>query len=292
MIALITLTFGQKKFIKKFLHNKAAVFSLSIIVLVIIAAIFAPIVAPYNPAQQFTNGLTASGMPKGPNHQFKLGTDLLGRDLFTRLIFGARVSMLIGIVANGVAVLIGTFLGTLAGYYQKKLGTTIMRFTDLMMAFPALLLAIALTSILRPSMWIVALVIALVNWVQVARVIYAQVLAIRESEFIEAAVAVGASTRRILYRHVLPHLVPTLLVYGTLGISTTVLLESTLSFLGVGVRPPTPSWGGIINESQTYFLDAPWLVFFPGLAILLTSLAFNLIGDALRDCFGHEGGSI
>ncbi|HBF39018.1 MAG TPA: peptide ABC transporter permease [Firmicutes bacterium] len=292
MIFSNKLTSGQKKFIRKFLHNKVALFSLAIIGIVMIAAIFAPLIAPYNPARQFINGLTTSGMPKGPGHQFKLGADLLGRDLLTRLIFGARVSMLIGIVANGVAVLLGTLLGTLAGYHQKKIGTAIMRFTDLMMAFPALLLAIALTSILRPSMWIVALVIALVNWVQIARVIYAQVMTIRANEFIEAAIAVGASTRRIIFRHVLPHLIPTLLVYGTLGISTTVLLESTLSFLGVGVQPPTPSWGGIINESQTYFLDAPWLVFFPGLAILLTSLAFNLLGDALRDCFGHEGGNV
>jgi peptide/nickel transport system permease protein len=158
-----------------------------------------------------------------------------------------------------------------------------MRFTDLMMAFPALLLAIALAAIIGPSLWIVALVIALVNWVQIARVVYTQTRTLVEREYIEAARALGATWLRIIATHIFPHLLPTVLVWGTLGISTTVLYEATLSFLGVGVQPPTPSWGGIIFESQSYFLDAPWLVFFPGLAIIMLALAFNLVGDALRD---------
>ena len=154
---------------------------------------------------------------------------------------------------------------------------------DLMMAFPALLLAIALAAIFRPSLWIVALVIALVNWVQIARITYTETTALSEREFIEAARAVGAGPWRILLTHILPHLVPTMLVWGTLGIATTVLLEATLSYLGVGVRPPTPSWGNIIFENQTWFATAPWLVFIPGAAILLLALAFNLLGDTLRD---------
>jgi peptide/nickel transport system permease protein len=158
-----------------------------------------------------------------------------------------------------------------------------MRFTDLMMACPALLLAIALAAIFAPSLWIVAMVIALVNWVQVARVVYTETTALAEREFIEAARALGANWPRILVLHLVPHLLPTVLVYATLGIATTVLLEATLSFLGIGVRPPTPSWGGIIFESQSYFLSAPWLVFFPGVAIMLLALSFNLVGDALRD---------
>ena len=158
-----------------------------------------------------------------------------------------------------------------------------MRFTDLMMAFPALLLAIVLAAIFSPSFWIVAMVIALVNWVQIARVVYTQTTALVEREFIEASRAVGAGPWRILTHHVLPHLFPTMIVWGTLGIATTVLLEATLSFLGVGVRPPTPSWGNIIFENQTWFTTAPWLVFFPGAAILLLALSFNLVGDALRD---------
>ena len=218
-----------------------------------------------------------------PSWQFPLGTDTLGRDLLSRVLFGARVSLLVGVLANGAAVLIGLLVGVAAGYFRGAVEAVLMRLTDVMTAFPALILAIALAAILRPSLWIVALVIALVNWVWIARAIYAQVLSIRQREFVEAAGALGVGTFRTLFRHILPHLVSTLMVFGTLGISTTVLLEASLSFLGVGVQPPAPSWGGIINESQSYFLDAPWLVIFPGIAIVLTSLSFNLLGEALRD---------
>lgn len=269
--------------LKQFLKNKLALFGLLMIIVFTIAAIFAPFIAPNPPDKQFFDGLTIEGAPLSPNKTFWLGTDLLGRSLFSRLLFGARTSLIIGIAANGAAILIGAFLGILAGYARGFIGTVIMRFTDLMMAFPALLLAIALAAIFKPSLWIVALVIALVNWVQIARVIYSQTMALSAQEYIEAVRAVGAAWPRILFIHIVPHLWPTLLVWGTLGIATTVLLEATLSFLGVGVRPPTPSWGGIIYESQSYFLDAPWLVFFPGAAIMLLSLSFNLVGDALRD---------
>lgn len=269
--------------VKRLLRNKLAIFGLVMILLFSVAAVFAPVIAPHPPNKQFFDGLTLEGAPLSPNGKFWLGTDLLGRSLFSRLLYGARVSLIIGIAANGAALLIGAFLGILAGYVRGLIGTIIMRFTDLMMAFPALLLAIALAAIFSPSLWIVALVIALVNWVQIARVIYSQTITLAEREYIEAARSLGASWPRILFIHIIPHLWPTLLVWGTLGIATTVLLEATLSFLGVGVRPPTPSWGGIIYESQSYFLDAPWLVFFPGIAIMLLSLSFNLVGDALRD---------
>ena len=252
------------------------------------AALLAPWIAPYDPAEQFFDGLTLEGRPLGPSQRFLLGTDLLGRDLLSRLIFGARISLLIGVIANAVALSIGTILGTAAGYSKGWVGTVFMRATDMMMAFPALILAIALAAILRPSLWIVALVIAMVNWVWIARVIYSVVLATSQREFVEAAHALGVPTTRIIWRHLLPHLVPTLLVWGTLGISTTVMFEASLSFLGVGVRPPTPSWGGTISESQSFFLEAPWLVGFPGASILLTSLAFNLVGDALRDAIDPE----
>lgn len=269
--------------LKYFLKNKLALVGLVAIVIFCTSAVLAPVITPYAPDNQFFEGLTLEGAPLPPNGKFWLGTDLLGRDLFTRLIYGARTSLIIGIAANGIALLIGSFLGIFAGYARGKTGAVIMRFTDLMMAFPALLLAIALAAIFQPSLWIVALVIACVNWVQIARVIYSQTMSLATSEYIEAVRSIGAAWPRILFVHILPHLWPTILVWGTLGIATTVLLEATLSFLGVGVRPPTPSWGGIIYESQSYFLDAPWLVFFPGLAIMLLSLSFNLVGDALRD---------
>lgn len=268
---------------KELARQPAALFGLAIVVLVVILALAAPLIAPYSPDEQMFDGLTLEGAPIGPGAQFWLGTDTLGRDLFSRLLYGARTSLVIGIVANGVAVTIGLALGIAGGYLRGFSGNLIMRFTDLMMAFPALLLAIVLAALLKPSLWIVALVIALVNWVQVARIVYTETRALSERDFILAERSLGAGHARILFLHILPHLVPTAIVWGTLGIATTVLLEATLSFLGIGVQPPQPSWGNIIFESQSYFQAAPWLVFFPGLVILLTALAFNLVGDALRD---------
>ena len=271
------------KSFKRLLKKKVVLFSFLVITLIVSSAIFAPLLAPYDPNQQFEQGLTLQGSPLPPSSEFLLGTDLLGRDLLSRLMYGARTSLFIGLLANGFAVLLGTFLGVVAGFIRGRTGSIIMRFTDLMMAFPALLLAITLAAIFSPSLFIVALVIAMVNWVQIARVIYTQTISISEKEFIEASRSLGATNLRILRRHVLPHLAPFVMVWATLGISTTVLLEATLSFLGIGVRPPTPSWGNIIFENQTYFSTAPWLVFIPGVAIVLLALAFNFLGDALRD---------
>lgn len=271
------------KTFKRLLQRKIVLFSFAVIFIIVTAAIFAPLLAPYDPNKQFEQGLTLQGSPLAPNSEFFLGTDLLGRDLLSRLMYGARTSLFIGLLANGFAVLLGTFIGVVAGFVRGRIGSAIMRFTDLMMAFPALLLAITLAAIFSPSLFIVALVIAMVNWVQIARVIYTQTISISEKEFIEAARSLGATNSRILRHHVLPHLAPFVMVWATLGISTTVLLEATLSFLGIGVRPPTPSWGNIIFENQTYFQTAPWLVFIPGIAIILLALAFNFLGDALRD---------
>ena len=260
-----------------------ALFGLVAVLLVVIAAVFAPWLAPYNPDEQFFDGLTLEGAPLPPNETFWLGTDLLGRDLLSRIIYGARTSLIIGIVANGIAVMLGSMIGVTAGFFGGIVSSVLMRFTDLMMAFPALLLAIVLAAIFRPSLWIVALVIAMVNWTQIARVTYTETRSLAEREFVEAEWAIGAGRGHILFRHVLPHLLPTMLVWGTLGVATTVLLEATLSFLGIGVQPPTPSWGNIIFESQTYFTSAPWLVFIPGACIVVLALGFNLVGDALRD---------
>ncbi len=256
---------------------------LLVIAAVAAAALFAPWLAPYAPDNQMYDGLSLEGAPLPPSHEFLLGTDTLGRDLLSRLIYGARTSLLIGLVANGTAVMIGLTVGVFAGYFGGLPGGLLMRFTDLMTAFPALLLAIVLAALLKPSLWIVAMVIAMVNWVQVARIAYTETRSLAERDFILAERAMGAGHLRILGLHILPHLVPTAIVWGTLGIATTVLLEATLSFLGIGVQPPEPSWGNIVFESQSYFQSAPWLVFFPGAAILATALSFNLVGDALRD---------
>lgn len=274
---------------KRLVADRTGMLGLVLVVVVVFAAAFAPLIAPHDPNKQFADGLSQYGMPRPPSAEFLLGTDLLGRDLLSRILYGARVSLIIGLVANGVAVVIGAAVGVVAGYFRGWIGTLLMRFTDVMTAFPALVLAIALAAILRPSLWIVALVIAMVNWVYVARAIYAQVLAIRELQYIEATTALGVPTLGVLVRHILPQLSLSLLVFATLGISTSVLLEASLSYLGVGVQPPTPSWGGIINASQSYLTTAPWLVLFPGLAIVLTSVGFNLFGEALRDALDVGG---
>jgi peptide/nickel transport system permease protein len=268
---------------KEMLRQPSALFGLVVVTLVVVMAIAAPLIAPFDPDNQMFDGLSLEGAPLPPGGAYLLGTDTLGRDLFSRLLYGARTSLIIGLVANGIAVAIGLLVGIVAGYVRGLASSVLMRFTDLMMAFPALLLAIVLAALLRPSLWIVAMVIALVNWVQVARIVYTETRGLSERDFIMAERSLGAGHFRVLFMHILPHLVPTAIVWGTLGIATTVLLEATLSFLGVGVQPPQPSWGNIIFESQSYFQAAPWLVFFPGAVILLTALSFNLVGDALRD---------
>jgi peptide/nickel transport system permease protein len=274
---------AEKSALRRLMVRPLAVFGLIVIAIVVGGALLAPWIAPFDPAEQHFDGLTIEGAPLPPNATFWLGTDLLGRDLLSRILYGARTSLVIGLAANGLALVIGTVVGITAGYFRGWIGAVLMRFTDLMMAFPALLLAICLAAIFEPSLWIVAMVIALVNWVQTARVVYTETTSLAARDFIAAERTLGAGTGRILWRHILPHLLPMIIVWGTLGISTTVLLEATLSFLGIGVQPPTPSWGNIIFENQTYFQAAPWLVFFPGAAILMLALAFNLVGDALRD---------
>ena len=273
----------MKGFSSEIARRPSAFVALALIVAVMAAAALAPWIAPFPPDAQPFDGLSMDGAPLPPGSKYWLGTDTLGRDLLSRLLFGARTSLVIGLVANGVAVLIGMIVGVVGGYLGGFFGNLVMRFTDLMMAFPALLLAIVLAALLHPSLWIVAMVIALVNWVQVARIVFTETRGLVERDFILAERSLGAGHARILALHIAPHLLPTAIVWGTLGIATTVLLEATLSFLGVGVQPPQPSWGNIINESQSYFQAAPWLVFIPGAVILTTALSFNLVGDALRD---------
>lgn len=257
--------------------------------LIVLIALFAPLLAPHDPAEQFRDGLTPGGQPIAStlvterSSRFLLGTDSNGRDLLSRILYGARVSLIIGVLANTLAVTIGTLVGAVAAFVGNPLESILMRFTEVMMAFPTLLLAMALVAILKPSMWIIIVVIGLVYWTWIARVVYGQVLSVRELDFVTAARALGAARRHILLRHILPQLIPTIIVWGTLGIATNVMLEASLSYLGIGVQPPTPSWGGMIQQGQSYYRTAPWMVIFPGLAIILTVFTFNMLGDGLRD---------
>jgi peptide/nickel transport system permease protein len=271
-------------------RDRAALLGAVLIALICLAALFAPLLAPHDPVEQFRDGLTPDGQPMPPgtiltegSMRFPLGTDANGRDLFSRILFGARVSLIVGVLANTLAVVLGTTIGSIAGYFGNPLETLLMRFTDVMMAFPTLLLAMTLVAILKPSMWIIILVIGVVYWTWIARVVYGQVLSLRYRDFVVASRAIGARRRYTLIRHVLPQLVPTIIVWGTLGIATNVMLEASLSYLGIGVQPPTPSWGGMIQQGQSYYRTAPWMVIFPGLAIMITVFAFNLLGDGLRD---------
>lgn len=269
-------------------RDRAAIVGATLVLLLIVGAVFAPVLAPHDPTNQFRDGLTLDGEPipstllQG-SWRFPLGTDANGRDLLSRILYGARVSLLVGVLANSLAVALGTIVGSVAGFFGGLVEMLLMRFTDVMMAFPTLLLAMTLVAILSPSMWIIIVVIGAVYWTWIARVVYGQVVALRERDFIIASTALGASRPYSLVKHILPQLVPTIIVWGTLGIATNVMLEASLSFLGIGVQPPTPSWGGMIQQAQSYYRSAPWLVIFPGLAIMITVFAFNLLGDGLRD---------
>ena len=273
----------------RFRKDKFALVGLGVIFVLILVAVLAPWIAPHDPTTQFNDGLTGKGQPVGSSAKFLLGTDDLGRDLLSRLMYGARVSLLIGVLANGFALVLGVIFGMTAGYFRGWVETVIMRATDVMMAFPIFLFALALSAAInKPSIWIVILVIGIVYWTPMTRVIHGEVLSIREKEFVDAARLTGCTNRRILFRHILPHLVAPIIVYTSLGIATTILFEASLSYIGLGVQPPTPSWGQMISEGQDYYLSAPHLIIYPGLAIMITVLAFNLVGDGLRDSFDPQ----
>ena len=281
-------------------HNPAFWIGAVSVTLIVGIAVFAPFIAPFDPNHQFRGeGLSPGGDPLGPTAKFPLGTDKLGRDELSRLVFGARTSLTAGIGANLLATMIGLTVGVLAAYFRGAalrftvggrrisvpvpIEALLMRLTDATLAFPALLVAIALVAIIGPSLALVIVVIAAVLWAGTARIVYGRALLILSADFVVAATAVGVGGVRMIFRHVLPHLVPLVVVYGTLGIATTVLFEATLSFLGVGVPPPDPSWGSMLIEHVGYYKTDPRVVFLPGLAIMATILAFNLLGDAIAD---------
>lgn len=256
---------------------------------VTLAALFAPLIAPHDPSVQFDDGLTAIGAPVNHSNKFLLGTDFEGRDILSRLLFGARLSLTITFVGNGLAVVLGVTLGAAAGWWQGLLGNIIMRFTDVMLAFPSLLLALALVGIRGPSLSVIVLVIALVSWTGLCRITFGQVRALRERPWVEAARAAGFSDVRILLRHIMPHLLAPVLVYATLGMALTVVFEGSLAYLGLGVPSPAASWGRMIRDgSDPNSLQFYWLIVYPSLALFVTVLGFNFVGDALRDALDPQ----
>jgi peptide/nickel transport system permease protein len=258
--------------------NKLTIFGICIVGFFIIIAIFAPIVAPYNPGKiDMENILTA------PSYSHIFGTDSLGRDLFSRMIYGTRISLTVGFIAVGIAAIIGIALGAIAGYYGKWADAVIMRFIDIMLCFPTFFLILAVIALLEPSIINIMAIIGATSWMGMARLMRAEILSLKERDFIYAERAIGASDLRIIARHLIPNAMAPVLVSITLGIAGAILVESSLSFLGIGVQPPTPSWGNILSEGKAVMGAGWWMMAFPGLAIFITVLGYNLLGEGIRE---------
>ena len=265
---------------KRLRKNKLAMLGLSIVILIILIAIFAPLISPYNPILRIKED---SSLSPSMNHLF--GTDLLGRDIFSRVIYGSRISIEVGVIAVGISVIIGLFFGALSGYFGGISDALIMRVADIFFAFPYILGAIAIMTILGPGIVNIFIAIGILGWASIARIFRSSILIIKNKEYIEAARAMGAGSSRIIMRHIFPNSFAPIIVYATMNVGTAIIVEAALSFLGIGVQPPTPAWGKMLAESLSYIDTAPWMMFFPGLAILITVLGFVLLGDGLRDAF-------
>jgi peptide/nickel transport system permease protein len=274
-------------------RDRVAIGSFAVICVIALMAIFAPVIAAivgHGPDTQYrTTGLSPNGIPVAPNSTFIFGTDDLGRDVFVRVVYGARISLLVGVVATGIAIAIGVIIGLTAGYFGRTVDSVLARFMDVVLSLPYLVFAIALVSIVGPSLAISIAVIAFFSWASVGRIVRGQVLSIKEKEFIEAARSLGASDVRIMFVDILPNVIAPVIVYATLLVPMSIVFEATLSFLGIGVLPPTPTWGNMLAEALPYYTVAWWFVAFPGLALLVTTLAFNLLGDSVRDAFDPRG---
>jgi len=268
----------KSDFLYRFSRNKIAVAGGGVVILLFIISLLAPWVAPYDPCEVNLQMVLA---PPSPGHL--LGTDQLGRDVLSRMIWGARISLKVGFVATGIAILIGTILGAIAGYYGKWVDVAIMRFVDIMLCFPTFFLILAVIAILEPSIWNIMVVIGLTGWMGVTRLVRADFISLKERDFVQAARAIGAGDLRIIFVHILPNAMASVLVTATLGVAGAILTESALSFLGIGVQPPTPSWGNILTAGKDNIDIAWWLSLYPGLAILITVLGYNLLGEGIRD---------
>lgn len=265
---------------KRLLRDRRAQIGLVIVTLIIAAAIFAPLLALHDPV-----GIDLARMLESPSAEHWLGTDIQGRDIWARLVYGARVSIAVGVISQGIALFLGVLLGLVAGYYGGWIDELVMRLADVTLAFPTLLLLIAMVAALQPSMVVVFATIGVVGWAGMARLVRGQVLVVRQLEYVQAIRALGAKDRTIIVKHVLPNVIAPVVIAATLGVAGAIMAEAALSFLGLGVQPPTPSWGSMIADGRD--LDqlrrAPWTSVFPGVAIGASVLGFNLLGDALRD---------
>ena len=268
------------KFLRRITKHNIALVGLIILVPMFFCAVLAPLISPHNPVEPDLKNILI-----GPTWSHPFGTDTLGRDVFSRVIYGSRISLLVGFVSVGIATLIGIMIGAVSGYTGGILDELIMRFVDLMMCFPTFFLILAVIALLEPSIWNIMIVIGLTNWMGIARLVRAEILSIKNKEYVLAAKAMGLPKRRIIFGHVLPNALSPVYVVATLGIGGAILTESALSFLGIGVQPPTPSWGNILTQAKDNIEVAWWLSLYPGLAIFLTVMGYNLLGEGLRDIF-------
>ena len=270
-------------FWKHFRKNTLSVLGLIMVLCLFIISFLAPLLAPYDPARIDTKSVL---LKPSPEHPF--GTDNLGRDVLSRMIYGSQISLKVGFVAVGIATLIGLFLGAIAGYYGGWADTLIMRFVDIMLCFPSFFLILAVIAFLEPSIWNIMIVIGITGWMGVARLVRAEFLSLRNRDFVLAARSAGARDRHIIFVHILPNAMAPILVSATLGVASAILTESALSFLGLGVQPPDPSWGNILTEGKDNIQIAWWLSLFPGLAILFTVLAYNLLGEGIQSALNPK----
>ncbi len=254
---------------------------LLLVLAVVVAAVFAPLLAPHDPLL----GDTRTAYLTPPGNHFLLGTDTQGRDVLSRVLYGARISLAVGLISQTVAIMLGVTLGLIAGYYGRWVDVLIMRLADITLAFPTLLLLIAVAAAVKPSLPVVFVVIGAVGWASMARLVRSQVLVLRGAEYVLAAQALGARDRRVLLRHLLPNVRTQVIISATLGIGGAIMAEAALSFVGLGAQPPTPSWGAMVSDGRDLLRVAPWVSFAPGIAIGLAVLGFNLVGDGLREVY-------
>jgi len=265
-------------FLNELKHNRLAMAGACIILSLLLCALFAPVIAPYDPAE-----INVALVLSSPSDIHFFGTDELGRDVFSRVIWGARISMFVGFVAISISTIIGVTIGAIAGFYGGRIDSIIMRIVDIMLCFPTFILILTIIAIMKPNIWNIMIVIGLTSWMGLTRLVRAEFLSLRERDFVLAARSVGASDLRIIFSHILPNAMAPILVSATLGVAAAIITESSLSFLGIGVQPPTPSWGNMLTAGKDTLQIAWWLSLFPGIGILITVLGYNLLGEGIRD---------